>query len=156
MALSNIRTEIKAKLETVTNVGVVNDFEPHAARQEDFETYFRKPELGYILGWSITRESTTERDFVTEQNMAAHLMVIRGYRALETGGSTEKAFQDLIETVRVTLRKEQRDQLGLVNQGVVFVGPPQVRIVEPRMFGGFLVHYCEITLVVQEDISVVV
>jgi len=37
---------------------------------------------------------------------------------------------------------------------VQFVGHPQVRIFEARMFGTILVHYCEVTVLVTEHVTV--
>ena len=151
MSLATIRTALQAAMQTVSGVGIVTDYEPLAQRKEDFERFFKSSALAYVLGWTITRESTAERDADTEQNWSEHLLVLRGFRPVGTEGATEKAFQDLIETVRVRLRTEQRDQLGGT---ATFVGPPQVRIVEPRNFSGYLVHYCEITLRCTELVSI--
>jgi hypothetical protein len=151
MALAEIRAAIASAMTQVTAVGKVNAYEPLATREEDFRTFFLDPLLDYVQGWSITREMTTERDRDTESNMSTHLMVIRGYRALGLSGGTEEAFQDIVEAVRTRLRREQREQLG---GEATFVGPPSVRILEPRMFGSYLVHYVEILLPVTESILV--
>src|SRR5262245_60526037 len=112
MALAEIRAAIAAALAEVANIGKVTPYEPYATREEDFKAFFLDDDLGYVLGWSITREATSERDRDTEGNLATHLMVIRGYRALSTGGATETEFQDLIEAVRTRLRREQVYQFG--------------------------------------------
>ncbi len=151
MPLADIRSAIQAAMQQVAAIGVVTDYEPLATRKEEFERYFKASTLAYVLGWTITRESTDERDATTEQNWSDHLIVIRGYRPIGTAGATEKDFQDLIEAVRVRLRTEQRDQLG---GAATFVGPPKVRIAEPRDFAGYLVHYCEITLRCGEAVSI--
>lgn len=151
MALNDIRAAIAMAISSVTDVGVVTAYEPLATREEDFKTFFFSKTLGYVQGWTITRETTTERDKDTEANWTTHLMVVRGYRALGTKGETEAAFQDLVEAIRTRLRREQRDQLG---HAATFVGPPAVRIFEPRTFGGYLVHYVEILLAVTEAVVI--
>jgi hypothetical protein len=151
MTLADIRTAIVAAVSEVASIGKVNAYEPLATREEDFKTFFFDDELGYVLGWTVTREATTERDRDTEGNFATHLMVIRGYRPYGADGSTELEFQDLVETVRTRLRREQFNQFGGV---ATFVGPPVVRICEPRMFAGYLVHYVEILLTVGEAVPV--
>lgn len=151
MSVQTIRTALAAAVASVASVGVVTAFEPLATRREDFETYFKHASLAYIQGWTLTRESTDEREKDTEENWATHLFVIRGYRALGTDGSTETAFQDLVEAVRARLRREQRDQLG---GEATFVGPPSVRIIEPRTFGGYLVHYAEIAVRCTEAVAI--
>jgi hypothetical protein len=143
MSLATIRAQIKTAMESVAGIGIVTDFEPALFRQEDFERYYKPVGESALRGWSITREASSERDAITEQNWREHAMVLRGYGAIGADGASETAFQDLVETLCVRLRSEQRDQLG---QQATFVGPPQVRICEPRVFAGFLVHYVEVTL----------
>lgn len=151
MALSDIRTKLKAVLDGVTSIGVVTDFEPWANRKERFDVYFKSAALAYMQGWTITRESSIEEKRHQERvNSRRHLMVIRGYRALDTEGATEKTFQDLIETICGALRAKELDQL---DGTALLVGPPQVRIAEARMFSDYLVHYVEITMAVTEEVS---
>jgi hypothetical protein len=140
MALENIRTAMKTALLEVPGIGVVTDHEPLATRKEDFEGFFKHADLPYVQGWTITRESTGERASSTAATRRDHLMVVRGYRAIGATGATEKAFQDLVEAVCVRLRRELRDQYG----GIAAASPPTVRVVEPRSFAGYLVHYVEI------------
>lgn len=150
MSLATIRSAIKTALEAVASIGVVTDYEPLATRREDFERFFKPPGQAYVRGWTITRESTVERDDTTESNWSDHLFVIRGYGTLGTDGASEKTFQDLVESVLTALRAEQRNQLG---GAATIVGPPSVRIFEPRSFGGYLVHYVEIALRCSEIVT---
>jgi hypothetical protein len=77
--------------------------------------------------------------------------VVRAYHAVDNAGASEKVLQDLVELVRAAIRAEEATcWTGLVQ----FVGHPQVRIFEARLFGGVLVHYCELTLVVTEHVTV--
>ncbi len=146
MSLAALRTAIKAALESVSGIGVVTDYEPLTARQEDFERFFRPNGAAYAQGWTITREATGERGSVTEGNRRDHTFVIRGYRTIGSDAATEKAFQDLIESVCERLRKEMRDRYG----ETAMVSPPSVRLVEPRNFAGYLVHYAEIVQICSE------
>jgi hypothetical protein len=161
VSLRDIRHAIKKAMDDIPAVGLVNDFEPWARREEDFRRYFWSPELEFILGWTITREATEETDDSHDPaNFSTHVMVIRGYRALADGASTEKQFQDLIEIVRVRLRAEQvsvddrGNVCGGLNGTCLRVAPPQVRIVEVRTFGDFLVHYCELLLRCTEELPI--
>jgi hypothetical protein len=154
--LADVRAAIKARLSAITNIGVVNDFEPAVRREEDLRTHFKHTDLDYLLGWSISRESATERHENECQNLSEHIFVLRGYRALDgTDGDTEKSFETLVETVRTTFRPEVRDVLQAAAPTAIaqFVGPPEVRIIEPREFGGVLVHYAEITLRITELVT---
>ena len=153
MSLADIRTAIQGAMQEVPSVGIVNDFEPWARREEEFRVYFYDRALEHIRGWTITRQATQEVDDSQEANFSTHLMVIRGYRALANGASTEKDFQDLIETIRTRLRAEQYGHFGGV---CTMVAPPQVRVVEVRSFTEYLVHYVEITVNCTEQLKVVV
>lgn len=142
MALADIRAALKTTLETVPAIGVVTAYEPLATRKEHFEAYFKHAALAYMQGWTITRESSAEMTRTQARtNDRRHLMVIRGYRALASQGASEAAFQDLVEAVSDALRAKENDQLGGTAD---LVGPPSVRIFEPRDFAGYLVHYVEI------------
>ncbi len=151
MALADIRSAIQVAMQSVTGIGVVTDYEPHVTREEDLKTFFQVADSTQLLGWTITRESTEERDDTTGSNRARHLMVIRGYAAAANHAATEKTFQDLIEAVRTRLRQEQSAGLGGL---VTFAGPPSMRLCEPRMFASFLVHYCELTFPCEEFVTV--
>jgi len=155
MALADIRTGIQLAMQEVTRVGIVNDFEPWARREEHFRDYFFDQGLGYILGWTITRQATQETDNSHEPtNFSEHMMVIRGYRALADGASTEKDFQDLVEVVRTRLRREQLAGYHY-NGTCVLVGPPQVRTIEVRTFSDYLVHYGEIVQLCTEELKII-
>lgn len=151
MALADIRTALKIAVSGVASIGVVTDFEPWATRKETFLTYFKSGALAYMQGWTITRESSLEEKRTQERsNSRRHLMVIRGYRALDQDGATEKAFQDLIEAVCAALRVKELDAL---DGTALLVGPPSVRISEPRTFSDYLVHYVDIAVPVTEEVT---
>jgi hypothetical protein len=151
MSLDELRTLWKQRLEAIApTIGVVTDFEPYVDREEDFKTFFLSETLGYAQGWTITREASAERGYDDTKNYRAHSFVFRGYSALNTAGASEKAFQDLVETVTATLRREMRDQLG----GKAMVAPPAVRVVDVRKFTTILVHYAELTITCTELVGI--
>ncbi len=149
MALSDIRGAIKTVLDAINpTIGVVTAYEPLTTRKEHFDTFFKSGALAYLQGWTISRESSGET--VRDQarvNERRHLMVIRGYRTIDNKGASEAGFQDDVERVCDALRVKENDQLA--GQADV-VGPPAVRIFEPRDFAGYLVHYVEIAYPVTE------
>jgi hypothetical protein len=154
VSLADIRKGLKIVLERVPGVGVVTDFEPWAVREEDFRAFFGDPIREYVLGWTITRQATEELEDTTQtpRNIADHLMVIRGYRAVAQAGATERQFQDLIEEVRAALRHEQLagEHLGGVCRSL---GPPHVQAIEHRTFSDFLVHYAELHVRCRETVT---
>lgn len=155
MSLATLRTGLQSLLAGITDIGVVTDYEPFVQREEDFRTYFYDAPADRILGWTITRESTSERDKDNATTWRNHAMVIRGYAPVGQKGFTEKAFQDLIEDICDAVRAQQLPQLvGFGVTSVTFVGPPQVRLVEARQFFDKLVHYVEITIACEgEEVS---
>lgn len=152
MSVATIRAAMKAALETVANVGKVNAFEPLAVREEDFKTCYVDRRLGYVLGWSIARESAEETRSSHRTNLVGHTLVVRGVRALAEGGATDTEFQGLVDAVLAVMRK---NQVALYGASVVEVGPPQLRITEPRTFAGYTVHYCEIAQRCAEQVDLV-
>jgi len=156
--LADVRAALKARMETVADIGVVNDFEPAVRREADLRTHFKHADLDYLLGWSISRESATEiGEGISDcTHLCQHLFVIRGYYALDgSNGDTANDFDALVEAVRTKLRLEARDvlQAAAPTAQAQFVGPPEVRIIEPREYGGVLVHYAEITLRITEHVT---
>lgn len=156
MSLADIRSALKTTIEAVTDVGIVSDFDPLVTTEDQFRTFFFNDDLGYVLGWTITRERTEEVDAVTSLNWRSHDIVIKGYRgALEADGSAtptaEKDFQDMVEAVCVVLRNRQDDGLG---GNVSIVEPPQVRVVDVRKYGdAYVVHYAEILVRCRELVA---
>lgn len=143
MSLATQRSAMLSILQGVTDIGVVHDYERWSNDWNRYLETFSTTIGGIkrIQGWTITRESTGETPFVQSQNQRGHIWVIRGYRGLDDTAGSEKSFQDLSESVCSELRRRptlngtaERDS-----------GPPQVRVVEHRLFGGVACHYAEIT-----------
>jgi len=72
-------------------------------------------------------------------------MMLQGYRSLDESVQSEKIYQDLVDNVCAAFR----DKYNL-NGKALKVDPPQVLIVEHKMFGSVLCHYAEIQLNVTE------
>lgn len=143
MSLATQRSAILSILQGVTDIGVVHDYERWLNDWNRYLETFSTTIGGIkrIQGWTITRESTGETPFVQSQNQRGHIWVIRGYRGLDDTAGSETSFQDLCESVCSELRRRptlngtaERDS-----------GPPQVRVVEHRLFGGVTCHHVEIT-----------
>ncbi|MBI5789300.1 MAG: hypothetical protein HZA78_10640 [Candidatus Schekmanbacteria bacterium] len=148
MSLNNIRTEIKALLETVPGIGKVHDFERWTIDWQKFLEFFKTAD-NKINGWTITRSVSTENNQSVGTNIRTHQILIKGYYGLKDAVESEKAFQNLIEAVCDVLRSHND-----LNASCLKSGPPQVSKVYPRPFGGVLVHVCNIQLAVQERIQI--
>lgn len=144
MRLTSIREQIKAILEGVSGIGVVHDYQRWSATWEKFLDHFKDPD-GKINGWVFTREKTPATCESATHESRVHSFKIRGYYGLKDEDATELTFQDLIENISAAFRAKRT-----LNSTAEDSGPFQVDLVEPRLFGSVLCHYCELTLEVEE------
>ncbi|MFQ5896242.1 MAG: hypothetical protein ACE5JJ_10590 [Nitrospinota bacterium] len=149
MSLAAIRSQIKVVLEGVAGMGKVYDYSPYALTKSKWESLFLAG--GRLHFWSITRERTAERPFASGQVERAHGMLIRAFYALDEDAASpsEKTFQDLLEAAASALRSSPT-----LNGAAESSGPPQVRLVDWRLFSDVLCHYAEMALEVREEVSV--
>lgn len=144
-----IRPVIAEKIKEIQNIGRVHEFLRHTTFWEDY--FKRHKQDGRILDWEITRLSV-EQELIAVQNVSGtepffhddHLAVIIGRMALKDANETEKEFQDLIDSIVVKFRQNNR-----LNQIAIIPQQPQVPVIGHRTFGGVLVHYTEITFPVR-------
>ena len=146
MSLATIRTQLKVILEGVTGIGIVHDYERHAKDWSTYLSFYKKPGTSVINGWQITRRATREEEHAATQTYRFHTMVIHGFYSLDDSAASEKTFQDLIEAISTAIR-----QNATLNGAAFHALPPNIAVVEQRMFGDVLVHYCEMTVDVEED-----
>ena len=140
--LADVRAALKTALEGIAGIGIVTDYEPYFRTEAELKQFFQAAEGEALLGWTITRERTEEKDLTTELNEREHLMVIRGYAAMNVQAASEKAFQDLVETVCDRFRAAQITDFD----DEILADKPTVRTIEARLLGEVLVHYAEIAL----------
>lgn len=98
-----------------------------------------------IEGWTVSRASSTERLETSAQRVRRHRFVVRGYRGLEEGLASEATFQTRIEAICDLLRGDTT----MAGTAELHDGP-QVDLVDHRLFGPALAHYCEISITIQE------
>jgi hypothetical protein len=145
MSLADIRTQLKAIIESVDGIGKVHDYDRWTTDWNRFLSFF-KTEDNKINGWIITRSWAKEKvHAATSVNIRTHRIIIKGYYGLKDSAGSEKAFQDLIESVCDALRKNND-----LNGSCLSADPPQVAKIYHRPFGGILVHACNIVLSVDE------
>ena len=152
MSYATIRAAIKSELELVvgiaTGAGIVQLFEPHTIRIEEFKTFFAAPVGGLINGWTISRESVaTLQQSDGFRFSRTHSIIVRGRMALQTDGSTEETFQDLIDAI---LDAFDGNQVVWVKQPEENSQGIQVDIQETEVHGSMLVHMCEMRFEVEE------
>ena len=143
MAYADVRAALKSLLEGISGINKVYDYQRWTADRAVYAALFKDTDK--IHFWCISRRAVTDTRRYTEQVDDVHRIVIRGYMALDDSEATEKTFQDLIDTVRQTLRQNYTI-LGTAHNS----GPEINTIIEHRVFGEVLCHYCEVELPVRE------
>ena len=152
MSYLAIRDDVQSKLQTIPDVGIVNGRSRFTAEWSRYIQFF-KDASGRIKGWEITRKAVPEH--LRGAFFAHHQLVLRGFLGFQDQAATDDQFQDLIDTVREVFRQAQPPAGApwLYQNGD---NPEdscvQVPIIDERMFGSVLCHYCEIHLSVTERI----
>jgi len=153
---TDITGDIKAKLEEISGIGMVYDYERQVVDLGAFIGLFKSP-TGKILGWEITRAQVTEK-WLTAKYYACNRMVVRGYMGLQDASQSSVAFQQLVNAVRAKFRNAQPADPGATwnyqDGDNPSNSPVQVPVINDRMFGVVLCHYVEIHIAVQEGIVV--
>ncbi len=151
MSEAAIRAQIKTILEGVPNIGIVHDYERWAVDWNVFINLFKTTVGGtdQIRGWEIGRRSAKENQVAIGGqggNERRHSFIIRGYLGLNDSAATEKTFNDLIEAIAAVFRYNWTINDTALNHEWV-----QAEVIEIRMFGSVLCHYCELILPVCEE-----
>jgi hypothetical protein len=148
----NILADIKARFDAISDIGIVHDYERLTKNWQEFLALFAyTPDGGnqQIRGWEITRRSVPEHK--RGAYYRHHVFIVRGYLSLKDSDATDKTFQILVDTICETFRAVGEVSTWYYRDGENPENSPcQVDLIEPRMFGGVLCHYCEITLYVTE------
>ncbi len=146
MSEAAIRTGIYDFIRVIPDIGVVHDYERWAVDQAKILEFYKttiggKPQ---IRGWEVTRRAAKGDDSAERQ----HTYAIKGYQGLKDDEATEKLFNANIEAIEAKFREDQT--IGGTALGHEFI---QVELIQPRMFGGTLCHYAELSLVVWDLIA---
>jgi len=148
MSLAGIKSEIRNIILSVTGIENVHEYERWTVRAEKFLDAF-KDSNDRINGWEISRRITEEFKKSTGSWQRIYTFIIRGYYGVQDAAESELAFDALIELIADKFRANPN-----LNTTCVFHDWLQVDLVEPRMFGNILVHYCELSLRVTETLTV--
>lgn len=97
MSLATIRSGIKTKLETLTDVNNVLDY---VVWTEDWETIFTKfSKDGRLDTWMIALSNTPQHIISSGDKNITWLFNIVGYYSIKTDDESSKAFETIIETI---------------------------------------------------------
>lgn len=154
--VAQIRAAILAKLQGVSGVGKVHDYERFAAREADFQALYKyevSSGVYRILGWHFYREATREVDLNNGEVRLLHAWRIQGFMGFDDADASGKLFDDLIETIRAAFRTDRTlgglvDDIKDMNQEE---GPAGVQVdaIEPVMFAGALCHRARLSLLTE-------
>jgi hypothetical protein len=136
---------LETRLEAVDGIGIVHGTRVFSTSSVDFKEKFWDSTRDRYCGWTISREDFSDVQLTDIENVRRHLFVFRGIMGMDEGQETEMDFQRLINDVAEAFRPQ--DSLdGLVE----LIEPIQGRAIYPSKAFAHNVHYCELTLVVQE------
>ena len=148
MSLANIRDQIETILGGVSGIGVVHNYDRWSDTWPKFLAHYKVAATGKINGWAITRTKTPEESDSFEKHARDHEFTIRGYYGLKDADASEIVFQDLIEAICTEFRSN-----FTLNSTCDESGPIQVGLVENRIFGTVLCHYCELSIMARERVT---
>jgi len=149
---SAVRARIKAIVAAVEDVGQVHDYERWSAEWDAFLGHFQKTIEGtdYIRGWTISCSAVMQERMDWDQNRRTYRYVIRGYWGLDDSVATEKTA--LAKAISVVEALDASTALH-ESAGTYEATLASIERFEPRLFGGTLCHYAEITLAVTEMVD---
>ena len=145
---SDIATALKARLDTVANIGTTAARERWSADPTAFLDQF-KATIGttvQIRGWTVSLAAIESAPSAYAAVDRTYRYVIRGYMGFQDSASSETTFLSLVEAVLDAL--DPRTDLGVASVVDYGVGPATMTH-EPRQFGSFLCHYAEIAVAVE-------
>lgn len=142
--LATIRAAIKSKLEGVTGIGQVHDYERYSKNTGDFKTFYL--DTNKILGWHIRRLSNKQTRPYLGRWVIVNEWRLRGFRSLDDSAATEKTFDDLIEAITTAFKAD--DTLGGVIDTMVLDNGTGISLLksQPVMLAGILCHAAELQL----------
>lgn len=147
---SGIREQLRLRLETISSVGVVNDYPRNNIKHEDIESnFFANGKLNaWNLRWNNARgtKETGNSLFVSRR----HSVIITGYYGIEDAVASAKTFEDIIEDVMNEFDKSHDVDTATGSTQARFYEACSLNINDEFMFSNWLVHRCEIELFIQE------
>jgi len=152
----DIIADIKTKMEEITGIGIVHDYERYSKDENKFITLFKTTvdSVDQIRGWEITRTAAPEHK--RGAWFRHHRFRINGYMGIQDANTTEKTFQVLIENLSEKFRTAE-PPAGATWYYMDGDNPDnscvQVDVIDARMFGQYLCHHAEISLAVTERIA---
>lgn len=157
MSLDTIRAAIKAKLESVTGIGRVHDYERFAKDTAQFLALYKDATDGRLRGWWFDRTSTREIDRDIGSVRRIHTWRLTGFLALDDADATAKALQTLVESIGAAFRTDR--SLGGavldVRDMTVDDAPSGIQVdgIEAVLLAGVLCHRAQLRLTTEIEVT---
>ena len=146
-SLSTARAEIKTKMESVSGMGIVNDYRRNAHTWDEIADGFKSDDR--INGWIIEMTSApADWGQMTNELIRTYNFRIWGLYSVKDDDASGKVFEDLTDEVLNELTKDRT-----LNQKAHRVMPAQLVNIDDNLFSGVLCHRCEILLTVELRLS---
>lgn len=139
---ASVRAAIKAKVQGVTNIGVVHDYERYANAMNEFRTLYQADIAGVkqVRGWYIRRMTRRESSDYQGRHEVILGWRVQGFMSLDDASASEKTFDSLVETLVDAFRADETLG-GAVDSSIVGEDAGlQIEDTGPVMFGGVLCH----------------
>lgn len=153
----DIIAAVKARLDTVANIGTTHAYERWQNNWSDYLNQFKTTIGGVvqIRGWVVTLDAAqpiSGEPYSMGNTRRTYRVHIFGVLGLDDSANTEQTFLNLVETVMNDL--DGRKNLGVSGAIDYSVGPSSMTRYEIRSFGNVLCHYGEIVLTVEVERAV--
>lgn len=151
---SDLRTALVARLNAVADIGTVSNRQRWSAQWSDYLDSFQATIGGttQIRGWMVSLERIESAPMSFGNTSRIYVFLARGVMGLDDSANTEGTFLDLCEAVLNSV--DGRTDLGSAVVIDYSVGPSVLRLVDHRLFGSVLCHYCEIEVRAEAEIAV--
>lgn len=150
MSLSTIRAAIKTELESISNVGKVQDYRRHHIDWDKIISSF--VDGGKVNAWIIEwRDAAGDKiavgSLVVERR---HTFRLFGLYSLKDLTESAKTFEDIVEEVM-----DQFDKLDnqTLTTGVRWFVPSRLQSIDEGLFAGILCHRAEVILSFSERLT---
>ena len=142
---STLATKLQFRLSTVADIGIVHTEQRDIRDEESLRASFLDREQKTLAGFTMERESFTDKQLTNIENEKHSIFVFRGYRAHNDTLKTGVKFQTILDLISSRFRPQDN-----LDGYVEMIYPIQCRACGFVQFGNILCHYCELTLEVQE------
>jgi hypothetical protein len=149
MSLSTIRAAIKTELESISNVGKVQDYRRHHIDWDKIVASF--VDDGKVNAWIIEWRDAVGTEIAGQSSVIErrHTFRLFGLYSLKDLTASAKTFEGITEEVM-----DQFDKLdnNILTAGVKWFAPARLQSVDEGLFAGILCHRAEVILSFSERI----